>query len=303
MKPTAPTGVGLGLRWDFLDELLRRMHAGEAPDVPFFEVAPENYMRRGGYIPEALDYVASRYPLLSHGLSLSLGSLDPFDAGFLGELRAFLDRYRAPLHSDHLCFSGIDGRLIHDLLPLPQSRAAAEHAAARVREAAARLERPVAIENISYYVRSGAPEMAEPDFLRCVLEQADCGLLLDVNNVYVNSRNFGFEPWSFIEALPLERVVQIHVAGHRYSPERSVIIDTHGADVIPEVLDLLRRVIGRTGPMPVVLERDSHVPPLDDLLTELAQVRASYELGLSERGAAHDGHGNELPAPEGRLNA
>jgi uncharacterized protein len=291
MKPTGPTGVGLGLRWDFLDELLRRMHAGEAPDVPFFEVAPENYMRRGGYIPEALDYVAARYPLISHGLSMSIGSLDPFDPAFFAELKVFLDHHRAPAHSDHLCFSGVDGRLIHDLLPLPQSRAAAEHAAARVREAADRLDRPMAIENISYYVRSGAPEMPEPDFIRAVLEMAGCGLLLDVNNVHVNSRNFGFDPWSFIEALPLERVVQLHVAGHEHSAERGVIIDTHGAGVIPEVLALLRRVIARTGPLPVVLERDSHVPPLDDLLAELAAVRSSYDLGLSDHAA--QGHRGE----------
>jgi uncharacterized protein (UPF0276 family) len=289
MTAAAPAGVGLGLRWDFLDDLVARIHAGDAPDLPFFEVAPENYMRRGGYIPEALAYVADRYPILSHGLSLSVGSVDPLDEAFLAALKAFLERFEAPFHSDHLCFSGVDGRLIHDLLPLPATREAARHTAARVREARARIERPLAIENISYYLRAGAPEMEETEFIRRVLEDADCGLLLDVNNVYVNSRNFGFDAWGFIEALPLERVVAIHVAGHTHVPERGVIVDTHGADVIPPVHALLRSAVARTGPVPVVLERDNHVPPLDALLSELDLVRRAYALGLADFEAARGG--------------
>jgi hypothetical protein len=282
------TGVGVGLRWDFLDELVARIESGSAPDLPFFEVTPENHMRRGGHVVEMLDHVAAHYPFLSHGLAMSLGSVDPLDAAFLRQIRLFLERYRAPFHSDHLCFSGVDGRRIPDLLPLPLHRAAARHAAARAREARDRLGVRFAIENISYYLSPGAPEMAETDFLRAVLEEADCGLLLDVNNVYVNSRNFGFDAWPFIEALPLERVVEIHVAGHTPSPDRGILIDTHGADVIPPVFELLRRTIARTGPVPVVLERDNHVPPLDALLAEAAEVRRFYELGLQdfERGRA-----------------
>jgi uncharacterized protein (UPF0276 family) len=280
---TAPlTGVGLGLRWDFLDELVARIAAGTAPDLPFFEITPENHMRRGGYIVEALDQVAARYPVITHGLTLSVGSLDPLDAPFLQHLARFTARYRTPFHSDHLCFCGVDGRVIPDLLPLPQKRAAARHTAARIREARDRLGLPLAIENISYYLTAGAPEMAEPEFLRRVLEEADCGLLLDVNNVYVNSQNFGFDPWSFIAALPLERVVELHVAGHQLVPERGVIIDTHGAAVIAPVHELLRRTVARTGPVPVVLERDNHVPPLDELCLEAAEVRRFYELGLAD---------------------
>lgn len=274
-------GVGLGLRWDFLEDLVARIDAGAAPDLPFFEVTPENHARRGGYIVEALDRVAARYPFLSHGLSLSLGGLDPFDARFLAQIERFLARYEAPFHSDHLCFCGIDGRSIPDLLPLPLLRSAADNAAARVREARDRLGRPMAIENISYYLMTGAPEMSETDFLRRVLEGADCGLLLDVNNVYVNSRNFGFDPWTFIDALPLERVVEIHVAGHAFFPDRGILVDTHGADVIPPVLDLLRRTVARTGPVPVVLERDNHVPGLDELLAEAAEVRRFYDQGIA----------------------
>jgi uncharacterized protein (UPF0276 family) len=276
------TGVGVGLRWDFVDELLARIESAAAPDLPFFEVTPENHMRRGGHVVEMLDRVAARYPFISHGLALSLGSVDPLDTAFLRQIRLFAERYRAPFHSDHLCFSGVDGRRIPDLLPLPLHRAAARHAAARAREARDRLEMPFAIENISYYLSPGAPEMAETDFLRAVLEEADCGLLLDVNNVYVNGRNFGFDPWPFIEALPLERVVEIHVAGHTPSPDRGILIDTHGADVIAPVFELLRRTVARTGPVPVVLERDNHVPPLDTLLAEAAEVRRFYDLGLQD---------------------
>lgn len=281
-RPAPVTGVGVGLRWDFLDDLVERIAAGNAPDLPFFEVTPENHMRRGGHIVDLIDRVRQRYPFISHGLSLSVGSLDPLDDGFLGHLERFLSRYAAPFHSDHLCFCGVDGKKIPDLLPLPLTRAAARHAAARVREVQDRLGRPFAIENISYYLTPGAPEMTETDFLRSVLDNADCGLLLDVNNVYVNSRNFGFDAWSFIAALPLERVVEIHIAGHLDVPERGILIDTHGAGVTPPVHELLRRTIARTGPLPVVLERDNHVPPLDDLLAEAALVRRFYEEGLAD---------------------
>jgi uncharacterized protein (UPF0276 family) len=287
MARTAITGVGLGLRWDFLDDLVARIARGEAPDVPFFEVTPENHMRRGGLVVDALDAVAARYPFISHGLSLSIGGLDPLDGPFLREISRFLDRYDLPFHSDHLCFCGVDGVKIPDLLPLPLHHAAVRHAAGRVREARERLGRPLAIENISYYLTPGAPEMSEVDFLRAILEEADCGLLLDVNNVHVNACNFGFDAWAFIEALPLDRVVEIHVAGHLFVPDRGIIVDTHGADVIQPVHDLLRRTIARTGPVPVVLERDNHLPSLDDLLVEVAEVRRHYDLGLADhtRGA------------------
>ncbi|MEZ4301023.1 MAG: DUF692 domain-containing protein [Polyangiaceae bacterium] len=282
-------GVGVGLRWDFLDDLVLRIREGRAPEVPFFEVTPENHMRRGGALIDALDTVASRYPMVSHGLAMSVGSLDPLDSAFVGQIARFLDRYELPFHSDHLCFSGICGRKVPDLLPLPLSRAAARHAARRVREVRDRLGRPFAIENISYYLTPGAPEMPETEFLTRVLEESDAGLLLDVNNVFVNSQNFGFDPWAFIEALPLDRVIEIHIAGHEHVPERGILIDTHGAGVIDPVHHLLRKTIARTGPVPVVLERDNHVPPLDDLLREAAVVREHYELGLADREQASRG--------------
>lgn len=285
MTSSALTGVGLGLRWEFLDEVLAAIDQAEALPVPFFELSPENYMRRGGYFPAAVERIRARCPVLTHGLTLSVGGLDPFDAGYLRALRGFLERLDPPFHSDHLCFSGVDGRILHDLLPLPLTPAAAAHAAARIREAEDRLGRPMAVENITYYLVPGRAALDEADFLVEVLERAGCGLLLDVNNVYVNARNHGFDPVAFLEKIPPGRVVAIHVAGHEWRDEAELIIDTHGAPVIEPVLDLLTRAVARTGPVPVVLERDHNVPPLDELLEELREVEAAYRRGLAAREA------------------
>jgi uncharacterized protein (UPF0276 family) len=279
-------GVGLGLRRDFIDDVIASLDEGRAlPGVAFFEISPENYMRRGGYFPAALERISERYRLLTHGLTLSLGAVDPFDAGYMAELRDFIAGTGAPFHSDHLCFSGSGGRMLHDLLPLPLSRAAARHAAARIREAQDRLGLPFAIENITHYLIPGAPLISEAEFISEVLDQSGATLLLDVNNIYVNARNYGFDPIAFLSQIPLDRVVQLHVAGHTQSEEDEVIIDTHGADVIPPVLDLCAWVIERTGPLPVVLERDHNLPPLDDLLAEVARVEEAYARGLAAREA------------------
>lgn len=278
--------MGLGLRWSFLDDVLASVR-GEAPPLPidFFEVCPENYMRRGGYVPAALSEVRATFPLLSHGLTLSIGGLEPIDDAYASELRAFLTSIDAPFHSDHLCFGGASGRLVHDLLPLPFIDEAVAHVAQRASEVRSRVERALAIENISYYVRPGAADMSEGAFLCAVLEEADLGLLLDVNNVYVNAQNFGFDAGDFIDALPHHRVVQIHVAGHEFKPEHGRIIDTHGAQASAPVLELLERALVRTGPVPVVLERDSHIPGLPALLDELALIRAAYDRAIARRAA------------------
>jgi uncharacterized protein (UPF0276 family) len=295
-KRAALDGVGLGLRWELLDDVLdlcdAPVHAPEAAGPRFFEISPENYMRRGGAMPAALDRVRERFPVLTHGLTLGVGGLDPFDADYLGALRRFVDRVDPPFHSDHLCFSGGRGRVLHELLPLPLSSASATHAAARIREVADRLGRPLAVENITHYLVPGAATLAEADFLGEVLEKSGARLLLDVNNVYVNAQNYGTDPMAFLEAIPLGRVVQIHIAGHERSAEDELLLDTHGAPVIDPVLGLLEWVIARTGPMPVLLERDHHIPSLDVLLAELATIDAAYRRGLALRESAHP-----APAP------
>jgi uncharacterized protein len=285
-------GVGLGLRRDFIDDVLASLVEGRGlPGVSFFEISPENYMRRGGYFPAALERISERYRFLTHGLTLSLGDVDPFDEGYMAELRAFVAQTGAPFHSDHLCFSGSDGRMLHDLLPLPLSRASAAHAAARIREAQDRLGLPFAIENITHYLIPGAPQLGEAEFIGEVLHRSGATLLLDVNNVYVNAQNYGSDPIAFLRTIPLDRVVQLHIAGHTRSEEDEVIIDTHGADVIPPVLDLCAWVIERTGPLPVVLERDHNLPPLELLLAEVARVEAAYARGL----AAYRARGESNP--------
>ncbi len=278
--------MGLGLRWAFLDEVLAGAR-GEGPSVgvDFFEVSPENYMRRGGWVAGALSEIAGRWPLLTHGLTMSLGGLDPIDDDYVIELRRFLDEVDAPFHSDHLCFGGHGGRLVHDLLPLPFLPEAVDNVVTRARAVRERLGRPLAVENISYYFVPGEPEMTEAAFLRAVLEEADLGLLLDVNNVFVNATNFGFDARAFIDELPLERVVSIHVAGHEHKPEHGRIIDTHGADAPEPVLDLLEHVVARTGPVPGVRERDHNLPSLPELLAEVDPGRAVNERALARRAA------------------
>jgi len=280
--PGGPVGVGLGLRWDFLDDVLERLgSASFAEALPFWEVSPENYMRRGGYIPESLERVAEHHPLISHGLQMSIGGQDPYDDAYFSHLRRFVERFDAPFHSDHLCFCGVDGRILHDLLPMPQTEAAALHCAARIREARDRLGTPMAVENISYYLHLGEAELPEAAFVQRVLDEADCGLLLDVNNVYVNSVNHGFDAYGWIDAIDLTRVWQIHIAGHNHNEDDDLIVDTHGADVIDPVYALLEYVIERTGPMPVILERDNDVPTLDTLLAERDKIAVCYGRGVA----------------------
>jgi uncharacterized protein (UPF0276 family) len=284
-------GVGLGLRWDFIEELVERSEGGRLHEIDFLEIAPENYMRRGGWHPRALTELARRYPLLTHGLTLSLGGTDPLDAAYMADLRALAKDVGTPWHSDHLCFGDVDGRNLHDLLPLGFRQATVRRVADRIRWARDALGVPLAVENVSYYWHPGRAEMGEAEFIARVCETADCGLMLDLNNAFVNSQNFRFDLEAWISAVPLDRVVQIHVAGHEWfavdatslrgpcaPPDAdAIIIDTHGADVLDPVLALLGRVLRHTGPIPVVLERDQNVPDLDTLLSELARVRRVVE--------------------------
>lgn len=281
-KLPALGGVGLGLRWEFLEEVLD----GPPHDVAFFEVSPENYLGRGGYYPYALERIAERYPIVTHGLSLSLGACSEPDPGYLSALRGELSRLNPPWHSDHLCFSSAGERVLHELLPLKFSAENVERVAARARRVAAILERPFAIENITYYAHPGEPEMSELVFLQSVLEQSGAGLLLDVNNVYVNSQNHGFDPYAFIARLPLERVLEIHVAGH-HTLEDGMLLDTHGKPVADPVLELLEWTIERAGPVPVLLERDSDVPELSELLREVGRLRELQTRALRRHAERH----------------
>ncbi|MFW5739133.1 MAG: DUF692 domain-containing protein [Myxococcota bacterium] len=270
-------GVGLGLRWSFLSEVLEGAADGA---VSFFEVSPENYMRRGGYFPEALERVADKHPIITHGLMMSIGSTDTYDDRYFEELRRFLSRFGGPWHSDHLTFSGLDGAMLHDLLPIPFTKKMACHVADRIREAQDRLGRPMAIENISYYLELGSSEMPEPEFIREVLERADCGLLLDVNNLDVNAKNHGFDARAWLDQIPLERVVEVHVAGPEPWDD-GLLLDTHGSPVRDDVHDLLAYAVERMGPRPVLLERDNNIPPLAELLEEVRVVDRTYQAAVA----------------------
>jgi uncharacterized protein (UPF0276 family) len=287
-EPTASTswslgqgGVGLGLRWDFLEEVVE----SERLAIDFFEVSPENYMRRGGYYPAQLERLKQRYRLVTHGLTLSIGGAAEPDPDYLRELRTEIARVGSPFHSDHLCFSSAGRRSLHELMPLQQTRESARRVAERARRMRDVLGVPFALENITYYLHPGRAELTELEFLTSVLEGCDAGLLLDVNNVYVNSVNHGFDPYAFVAALDPRRVVEIHVAGHTRKPS-GLLLDTHGAPVIDPVLDLLAFTLRRTGPVPVLLERDNDVPPLAELLREVALLRRIYAESVRESHAA-----------------
>lgn len=285
-----PTGIGLGLRWAFLDEALA---APVDPALAFFEISPENYMRRGGYFAAALAEMAGRRPLLTHGLMLNVGAATGLDPDYLAELRRFLDELGVVEHTDHLCWTGRGGACLHELLPLPFTSAAARQVADQARRAQDALARPLALENISYYAPAGAPpgadrgpELAarELDFIHEVLARADIGLLLDVNNVVVNATNHGFDPDAFVDALPLDRVVRLHVAGGQVRPHLAgLLIDTHGAPVPPAVRALMARVVARLGPVPVLYERDHDIPPYPELVAEVRELAAIYDAALAER--------------------
>jgi len=309
-------GVGLGLRWELLDDLVawtRAAEAGEAEAVPidFLEVSPENYIGRGGRYPHALSWLAERYAIVTHGLTLSLGATDPLDEDYLADLARMLKTVGSPWHSDHLCFSASRGRSIHELLPVAHKTENVARIAQRIMRARDAIGLPLAIENVSAYWHPGRAEMTESEFLSRLCEAADCSLLLDVNNAYVNSVNFGFDIDSWMQSAPLDRVVQIHVAGHEwYRVDASglgeacepgavdaVAIDTHGADTPPEVRTLLARVLARTGPVPVLLERDGNMPSLRELCDEIRQIRAittSSQGGAAEQDPSSPELGQKL---------
>ena len=261
-------GAGLGLRRALLGPLAN--HEGSPEGVGFLEVAPENWMGLGGKLGRQFRSFTERFKFVTHGLSLSIGSPAPLDEDFVRGLKAFLDQHGIADYTEHLTWCSDEGHL-YDLMPIPFTEEAVEHVARRVRRVQDILERRIALENASYYAAPGQ-QMSEIDFVRAVIERAGCDLLLDVNNLWVNSINHGYDPDAFLDRLPLERVRYVHVAGH-YVEAEDLRVDTHGSDVIDPVWALLERTYARLGPVPTLLERDFNIPPLPDLMRELGRVR------------------------------
>lgn len=266
MNPIHFTGAGLGFRRELIPAL--KTHVPDAID--FFEVAPENWIDLGGLPGRDLRSFTERYPFVCHGLSLSIGSPAPLDEVLLHKIRQFLDQHQIPLYTEHLSYCSDDGHL-YDLLPIPFTEEAVKYVAARIRRTQDILQRRIAMENASFYLHAPIAEMSEIDFILAVLTEADCDLHLDVNNVYVNSINHAYDPMEFIRAMPTERIVYLHMAGH-YKEAEDLIIDTHGADVIDPVWSLLDETYRIHGVAPTLLERDFNIPPLNELVCEVERI-------------------------------
>lgn len=259
-------GAGLGLRREHLNTLEQQV----PQSIRFFEVAPENWLGTDASSARRLRALTERFPLVCHGLSLSLGGLNPLNTELLQAIRRFMHEHKAPLYTEHLSWCSDHGQL-YDLLPIPFTEDAIHHTAARIRQAQDILEQRIGIENASFYLQSPLQEMDEATFIRAVLEEADCLLHLDVNNVYVNSVNHGYDPHAFLRQLPRERVVYLHMAGH-YQQAPDLLIDTHGETIIDPVWALLDDTYQHLGVFPTLLERDYNIPPLADLLPEVERI-------------------------------
>ncbi len=272
--------AGLGLRRDLVPELLDRGDDG----LGFIELAPENWMNIGGKWRKALRALTEKYTVTSHGLSLSLGSPDKLDFEFLGRIKEFLREFNIVLYSEHLSYTKCDNAHLYELLPIPFREDAVKHVAERIRTVQDFLGERIAIENVSYYTPV-APELDEATFVKAIVEEADCDLLLDVNNVFVNAENHKYDAHNFINSLPLDRVKYIHMAGHTKVAE-DLIIDTHGEAVSDPVFDLFAWTAGRIAPVPVLLERDFNFPNFSDLESELAVINGIIDSNWSKSHAA-----------------
>lgn len=268
MSTSVLHGAGLGLRRELLPALEEQVPEG----IGFFELAPENWIGLGGRHARRLRQLTERHAFACHGLSLSLGGPRPLDVGLLEDIRGFMDTHGIALYTEHLSWCGDDAGHLYDLLPLPLTEEAVHHAATRIRQAQDVLGRRIGVENTSTYLVPPGAEMDEAAFVAAVVQEADCLLHLDVNNVHVNSVNHGFDALAYLDALPLDRVAYMHVAGHHVEPD-GLLVDTHGAEVIDPVWSLLQAAYERCGPVPTCLERDFHIPPLVELMPELMRIR------------------------------
>ncbi len=260
-------GFGLGLRAQHYSDILEGN-----PRIDWFEAISENYMIDGGKPLAMLERVRERFPIVLHGVSLSIASTAPLDLDYLKRLRGLAERFQPKWVSDHLCWTGVHGVNLHDLLPFPYTREALDHVCERVERVQEALGRPIALENVSSYVTFRGSEMPEWEFIAEMARRTGCWLIFDVNNVYVSAFNHEFSAEDFINGIPADRVIQFHLAGHEHNMTH--IIDTHDHDVVEEVWDLYRAALRRFGQVSTMIERDDHIPPLADLVAELGVARA-----------------------------
>lgn len=259
-------GAGFGYR-RCMSETLKDV---DTAAFDFLEIAPENWMGLGGRFGKSFKRYTEQFPFMAHGLSLSIGGPTPLDMEFLKNLKGFIAEHNIRGYSEHLSYCSDDGHL-YDLMPIPFTEEAVKYVAERIRTVQDVLEQRIAMENVSFYAAPGA-EMTEQEFLLAVLEEADCDLLLDVNNIYVNSINHSYDAEQFLSAMPAERIMYVHIAGH-YNEAEDLIVDTHGADVIDPVWHLLQKAYDQFGALPTLLERDFNIPPMPELLQEVEQIR------------------------------
>jgi uncharacterized protein (UPF0276 family) len=267
-------GAGLGLKRELLPQLMQQHGQPLLSQLQFLEIAPENWIEAGGKYAAELDWFAQRYPIACHGLCLSLGGPDPLNVSFLKQVNQFLTDFEIPLYTEHLSYcSDINNGYIYDLLPIPFTEEAVHYVAQRIRQTQEILQRRIAVENTSFYADSPISEMDEISFINAVLTEADCDLHLDINNVYVNSVNFSFDPYAFLDQIPAQRIVYGHMAGH-LQVEPQLLVDTHGEAIIEPVWQLLKYAYDKLGVFPTLLERDSHIPPLPALISEVNRIAA-----------------------------
>lgn len=290
-------GFGLGLRVPHYSYILENL-----PRLDWFEAITENYLPTAGGPAEkplrTLEKIRSHYPIVFHGVSLSIGSTDPLDFDYLKKAKELYRRLEPEWVSDHLCWTGVGGQNLHDLLPLPYTEEALAHVAVRIRQVQDFFEREILVENVSSYVQFRDSSMSEWEFLAALSEEADCGILLDINNIYVSHRNHGFDPLDFLNGIPVKRVGQFHLAGHTDEGER--VIDTHDHPVRDEVWELYRHAVRKFGNVPLLLERDDKIPEFPELHQELKEAE-KYALDVIKRPTTLDALGGHRPEPEVRL--
>jgi uncharacterized protein (UPF0276 family) len=269
-------GYGLGLRTEHYDDVLSLR-----PAVDWFEILSENYLVEGGKPLHYLDRIREHYPMVMHGVSMSIGSVEPLNHNYLAKLKSLIERVDPVWISDHLCWTGVEGINLHDLMPLPYTEEAIQHVVDRVQQVQDFLGRRILLENVSSYVSYNDSQLSEWEFLSEIAERADCLILLDINNIYVSAYNHNFDPITYLEAIPVERVYQFHLAGHTH--QDNLIIDTHDHPIADPVFDLYAHAVARFGRVSTMIERDDNIPPLNELLVELAHVRTIAERQLALR--------------------